>query len=401
MYKKLICLVIALGVSSAVSAQIDTKRFGKGLRFVGEDSSFTLKLGFRFQNLYVGEWTKSNGSGMWKEYDGSFFVRRSRLKFDGFAYTPKLKYKLELGLSNRDISSKNTEEFRNAPNVILDAYVSYNFYKNFSIQFGQGKLPGNRERVISSGNLQFVDRSRLNSRFTIDRDAGLQLKHYHVVGNEFKIKEVIALSQGEGRNVTNGNHGGFDYTFRLELLPFGDFASKGDYVGSAIKREATPKLSLGFTYDHNTNAVRSGGQLGSFFKNADGDYLGKDLNVFFADLMFKYRGFSLMSEYAHKRTGDGVPEVTDAAGTLVGTFFTGRGVNTQLGYMLPSNWELAGRYTTINPFANVSSDEKQYTFGISKFISGHKLKVQTDFTYIDIVSGNDNLLWRTQVDIHF
>ena len=34
----------------------------------------------------------------------SAFIRRARLKFDGFALSPKLKYKLELGLSNRDIA---------------------------------------------------------------------------------------------------------------------------------------------------------------------------------------------------------------------------------------------------------------------------------------------------------
>ena len=50
--------------------------------------------------------------------------------------------------------------------------------KNFEIWFGQGKLPGNRERVISSGNLQQVDRSLLNSLFTIDRDFGFQLRHH-------------------------------------------------------------------------------------------------------------------------------------------------------------------------------------------------------------------------------
>ena len=37
---------------------------------------------------------------------------------------------------------------------ILDAYLKWNFYKNFEIWAGQTKLRGNRERVISSQNLQ-------------------------------------------------------------------------------------------------------------------------------------------------------------------------------------------------------------------------------------------------------
>ena len=54
----------------------------------------------------------------------------------------------------------------------------WNFHENFELWVGQTKLPGNRERVISSANLQQVDRSLLNSRFNIDRDFGFQLRHH-------------------------------------------------------------------------------------------------------------------------------------------------------------------------------------------------------------------------------
>jgi phosphate-selective porin OprO and OprP len=33
---------------------------------------------------------------------------------------------------------------------VLDAVAKWNFAENFSLWFGQAKLPGNRERVISS-----------------------------------------------------------------------------------------------------------------------------------------------------------------------------------------------------------------------------------------------------------
>ena len=39
---------------------------------------------------------------------------------------PKLKYKLELGLSNRDISGAS-EFTSNAPRYILDAVIKWNF----------------------------------------------------------------------------------------------------------------------------------------------------------------------------------------------------------------------------------------------------------------------------------
>ena len=86
--------------------------------------------------------------------------------------------------------------------------MKWNFSGNFVLWAGQTKLAGNRERVVSSGDLQMVDRSLLNSRFNIDRDIGLQLRHHFNLTDTFIVKEVFSISQGEGRNVTTGNLGG-------------------------------------------------------------------------------------------------------------------------------------------------------------------------------------------------
>ncbi len=78
------------------------------------------------------------------------------------------------------------------------------------------------------------------------------------------MREKFSISQGEGRNVTEGNEGGLQYTGRLEFLPFGTFKSKGDYSQSDLKREATPKLMVGFTYNYNQDAVRERGFAGDY-----------------------------------------------------------------------------------------------------------------------------------------
>lgn len=399
MKKFFLSLFVLMGLSWSLQSQITAPKFGKGIQILGKDSTYFTKFGYRFQNLYVGEWTSVDGS--LTDYDGSFFVRRQRLKFNGWAHSPKIKYKLELAFSNRDNSGGTGPEFRRAANIVLDASVSYNFYKNWTIQFGQRKLPGNRERVISSGNLQFVDRSRLNSRYNIDRDVGLQLIHHHTLGETFLMREIVAMSQGEGRNVTEGYFGGFNYSYRVEFLPFGKFQSKGDYIGSAIKYEEKPKLSIGLTYDNNNNSVRERGQLGSFIIDDSGNYVGKTLNTFFADLMFNHKNLSIMAEYAHKQTDDDDPFVFDDAGNEIGTFFTGTGLNIQGGYMTGKGWEVAYRYTNIKPDEGVASEETQHTFGINKFVVGHKLKIQTDFTYATKEGSDDKFIWRTQVDVHF
>jgi phosphate-selective porin OprO/OprP len=245
---------------------IESPKFGKGLfNLVGQDSSWTMKIGARMQFLAISTWEDNESP------ESNFLVRRSRLKFDGYALSPKLKYKIELGLSNRDISgaSKFTS---NAPRYILDAVIKWNFYENFELWFGQTKLPGNRERVISSANLQQVDRSLLNSRFNIDRDLGIQLRHHFKLSNNFVVKDIFSLAQGEGRNVTTGNLGGHQYTGRVELLPFGNFTSKGDYKGSDLKREETPKLAFGVGYDFNNNAVKTRSNQGSYMVIDTGFY---------------------------------------------------------------------------------------------------------------------------------
>ncbi|KAG1652320.1 hypothetical protein GQR58_026409 [Nymphon striatum] len=330
-------------------------KFGNGLfNLVGQDSTWSMKIATRMQFLTIASWDEGNDGGL-VDPEQSFLVRRARLKFDGFAYSPKLKYKLELGLSNRDISGAS-EFTSNAPRYILDAV----------------------NVLFSSGNLQQVDRSLLNSRFNIDRDLGVQIRHHFNLTEKFLVREKLATSMGEGRNITTGNLGGLQHTARLELLPFGAFKSKGDYSGSDLKREETPKLMLAATFDTNRDAVKNRSNQGSYMVNDSGFYQ-TDINTIFLDAMFKYQGFSFMAEYATRSADDPIAKNSD--GSLTGDEVqVGNGLNLQTGYLLKSNWEVSGRYTNIVLDESITgkNPESQYTLGLSKYIAGHKLKVQTD-----------------------
>ena len=407
--QKLILMNLSLLRTTAISmfifASLSTNaqntnapKFGKGLfNLIGKDSTWSMKVGLRFQTLATSNWDAQNGLS---NPASSMMIRRSRLKFDGFAYSPKLKYKVELGLSNRDQSGAS-QYTSNAPRQILDAVLKWNFSGNFVLWFGQTKLPGNRERVISSANLQQVDRSLLNSRFTIDRDMGIQLRHHFNLTDTFLVKEIFSMAQGEGRNITKGNLGGHQYTTRVELFPFGDFASKGDYKGSDLKFEQKPKLSLGFAYDFNNNASKTRSNQGSYMTN-DVGYFSTNISTLFMDAMFKYKGFSLMAEYADRKADDVFAKNAD--GTLTGDVVqVGNGLNLQSGYLLSKTVEVSARYTNISLDKVITGKgaENQYTLGLSKYVSGHSLKVQTDLSYTDIGFKTNQLLYRIQVDIHF
>lgn len=399
-----ICLTSVLAIQAQTQAPDVSLKFGKGLRVTAADSSMYLKMGFRFQSLFNSERSLEDG----QEWNSSFLVRRARLKFDGWALSPKLSYKVELALSNKDLkSSSDYEETSEAPKIILDAALKWKAHKYLEIWVGQAKLPGNRERVVSSQKLQLVDRSLVNSIFNIDREMGIQLRSKFKVG-EFIIKPMASWSFGEGRNITDTNIGGYNYTGRMEFLPFGEFASKGDYFGSDLKREPKPKLAVGLTLNYNEGASRQK-QSGRFLIDEDGNYLQCDMRTMFADMAFKYNGFSVAAEYAHKEIRDDLSltedfdsreDVLDADGR---SYYTGSGFNVQAGYLFKNNIEITSRFTSITPDAEVSfTGQKEYTFGLSKYIVGHNLKLQTDVSLID-KDGTDinKLRYRLQMEFAF
>ena len=398
---RILSLAITLfAITSVQSQEISDTSFGKGLiNFVAKDSSFSVKFAPRFQVRSMSSWDHDGSQYISPEHN--FIVRRARLKFDGFAYSPKLKYKIELGLSNRDISGANDFN-RNTPRYILDAVIMWKFAKNWELWAGQTKLPGNVERVVSSGNLQLIDRSLLNSRFNIDRDLGVQIRHKSNLGGNFITREKFSISQGEGRNVTEGNEGGLQYTARLELLPFGAFKSKGDYSQSDLKREEKPKLMLGFTYNFNEEAVRERGFAGDYMIRTDETIYGTDQTTIFVDAMYKYNGFSFMGEYAKRTADNEIATEIDGVTPTGDVVLTGNALNLQAGYLFKNNYEIAGRYTTLE-FESVTGKDptKQYTLGFNKFVLGHKLKIQSDLSYTTVDGEADNITFRLGFDLHF
>ena len=393
--------LLFVGLLSIVQAQeISDTKFGKGMiNFIAKDSSFSVKFAPRIQSRFQSQWDYNE-----EEYDDAelnFLVRRARLKFGGFAFTPKLKYKIELGLSNRDLSGASVYN-RNTPRYILDAVVMWNFHENFELWAGQTKLPGNIERVVSSANLQLIDRSLLNSKFNIDRDMGIQLRHKTKLGGNWISREKFSISQGEGRNITEGNIGGLQYTSRLELLPFGEFSSKGDYSQGDLKRETSIKAMFGFTYDINNNAVKNRSNMGSYMTQSNGGLFETDITTVFIDGVIKYNGFALTGEYA-SRNADTIEALEADGRTKTGAVVgAGSAINFQGSYLFKNNVEMTLRYTNVD-FKEVTrlSDLQQITYGISKYVVGHSLKIQADLSFSQSSSMRDFVLFRTGFDLHF
>ena len=388
MKKVFILMFICLGAKLSFAQDITRNRFGKGIfNVIAEDSSWSSKVAFRFQTRYDGYYDFADST-----YTDRAYVRRARIKGHGYAFSPRLKYKFEYDVHN---------------GFVLDAVIKWNFAGNWTVWFGQTKLPGNIERVFSSQKMQLVDRSLLNSKFTLDRDAGGQLRHHFKIGNTFLVREIFAFSQGEGLN-QKPESSGHGYTGRIELLPFGNFTKKGDYFASDLKREETPKLMLSATYDYNQKALRTRGQMGDYIST---DLLGelRDLESIFIDAHFKLKGFSFFGEYVNKvtRNGSAVLEGTfdDVLGEFTSvnlSYYTGSAINLQMGYLMKNNWEIAGRFTQVTPEKiTLNNDINQYTIGFSRYVVGHNLKVQGDISLTQEATKENKLMFRLQTEFNF
>ena len=179
------------------------------------------------------------------------------------------------------------------------------------------------------------------------------------------------------------------------------FTSKGDYSSGDLKREPKPKLAITGAYAYNDRTFRSRDQLGSFIEHSNGDYASFTTERVFTDVLFKYKGTSFMFEYANRTSDKELIFDNSIPNTVIGTVYNGEAYNYQMGYLFKNNLEIAGRYTNVQPNSNVGNNSEHYTIGLSKYIVGHKLKFQTDLSYIDIAGADDDLVFRMQFELHF
>lgn len=366
--------------------------FGKGVGMTSPDSLFQMNIRFRMQNRL--EILNDNDE---TSYEAS--IRRLRLRFDGYVGNPKFLYAIQLSFSPKDVGPLEDD---GDLNIIRDAMILYVPNKNWNFGFGQTKLPGNRQRVNSSGALQLTDRSVNNANFNIDRDFGLQAYYMNNHSpNDFGFNIKTAVSTGEGRNWTRTKDDGLAYTGRVELFPLGSFKKGGEYFEGDLMREQTPKLYLGSTYHYNQRARRTNGQQGSLL------YDDKDISSFLADALVKYNGWAFMTSYMMRKTPNESPiAINPVDPTKFNYVYAGSGFDTQLSYIFPKNWEVIGRFSDLKPEDEVfryAPKQKQYSVGLTKYIWEHAFKAQlevskNDFKYFDGQT-KDNWYVRLQIEM--
>jgi phosphate-selective porin OprO and OprP len=338
-------LLTCVGFSALAQTEVDERaviRFDEGLGFHAPDTTFGLNLRFRIQNR-MGLMNYQGGGNAVDEVEAR--MRRLRLRIDGYTKDQRLTYYLQLSFSRDDQDWDNSR----VPNVVRDAMVYYNFSEKFYFGFGQGKLPGNRQRIISSGQLQFTDRSLVNATFNIDRDFGLMFYFSDALADvDFNLKG--AITGGEGRNILKTDNG-IAYTGRVEIMPFGRFTNDGDFSEGDLERETTPKLSLAAGYSFNYKAIRNAGQRGLYLAEH------RNIGTLHGDLMFEYMSWAWYAEVIERQVNDPFILSVDQNPLHI---LSGTGFNTQLSYYFINAWEIAGRYSWLKPSEKLSANEPMH-----------------------------------------
>ena len=365
--------------------------FGKGVGLTSPDSLFQFNIRFRMQNRV----TYIENDGDKPGYDGQ--IRRLRLRFDGYVINPKFLYAIQLSFAPGDVGEIHDGE---NINIIRDAVFFYRPNKNWNFSFGQTKLPGNRQRVNSSGGLQLTDRTINNAKFTIDRDFGFQVHNMNEFKDKFSYNFKAAFTTGEGRNSTEKADDGIAATGKIELMPLGAFTRDGTYFEGDVVREKKPKLLISGAFQQNNHARRTQGQLGNDL------FEKRTMKSVLLDGMFKYNGWAAMMSYMSRTTTENAVTFNPDDATESSYVFVGNGFDYQASYITKSNYEFITRYSIQNVGKDIQTlapNTREISFGVTKYIWEHAFKLQAEINFdkLEYFNGTTKNNWyaRLQVEI--
>lgn len=392
--------IFAVVCHSAVSAQtaavpqdtvqkIQLTHSNKGFVFTTTDEKFQLQIASRLQFRFA---TPDDQNPLtFDDFTGQnsrlFKINRARLKVGGHAYQTWLKYYFEY-----ELSQSNLLDFR----VMIEKFPWLNF------KVGQWKVEFTRERFVSSGEQQLVDRSLINRAFTLDRQQGATIYGHLDGGGMANFNYWLAVLTGNGRGaVTNDDNnlmyfGRAQWNFLGRPVPF----TSGD-----VDISAAPEASLAFAAATNTSqytrfSQAGGGSLEGFENGAPGQY---SVNQFQIETAFNFRGFSWVSEFHRKEIQDNNSgQVTDLGGYYL-----------QAGYFpheilafWPKKLEIASRFARYRPDLDIrDNNQTEFAIAFNWFFVGHKNKLTaelTRFTFEDVtLPQNNETRFRVQYDISF
>ncbi len=389
-YSSLLTLLCSGFTGSAFSSDAVNVTYAKpGITFSTSDERYKVNVHARFQFRYA---TPDDSQPLVPndyliEEGTEFGTNRARLKIKGNVSQPWLRFSMEYDLKN---------------NYLLDYRFRVEKYDWLKFKIGQWKLEYSRERSISSGGQQMLDRSIINRHFTIDRHQAASVYGHIDQGGwiNFNYWAGVGTGTGRGNSADDDSHplyfGRVQWNFLGQEMPF---------VASDINITQTPIASIGFASAVNrskyTRFSSSGGSsLVGFDEGEEGQF---DIEQYNVDAAFLYKGISAQAEYHEKTVKDLLNGGLER--TLSGYYVQGGYFLHQLIPSWPKPLEVAARYASYDPAETNAITQKEKALAFNWFISGHKNKVTVDATRFEY-SGDqsedlDEWRYRVQWDVSF
>jgi len=340
---------------------------GKGFEFHFFDDSYLLQVDFRgqFRASFTDFEKFPDPNEDFPESGTTLAINRARIKIGGHVFKPYYTFYFE-----QDLVGANLLDFR----------VQLEKLPYLKLRVGQWKVRYTRERVISSGKQQGLDRSILNRVFTVDRQQGVSLYGNIDAGSAANFSYWASALTGTGRGGSTVDGNNLMYMLRLQWNPNGEVLG---WSGSDLENHDRFISSIALAGVTNQSRYTSfstsgGGQLFGFEEGVTDQY---KVDQLLFETAFKWRGWSWHQEFHFKRIDD---RVNLEETTLIGNFF-------QLGYFpshalsnFPQKMELFGRYAVYDPNDVLKDDlNSEYTLGLNWFFKGHKNKLTLEYSYLE------------------
>ena len=153
------------------------------------DGRFRLNVGGQMQFRWI--WNYHDQA---PAYVYGFENTRTKLVFSGHMFSRDLTFKVQ-----GDFGAQPSAPGASGPNTLQDAWIRWMVNSDWSLRFGQFKLPYNREFLVDSMYQQVIERSLVSERGNLGRSPGIELTY----GGRNRTFSV-ALSNGGEFNVAPG-----------------------------------------------------------------------------------------------------------------------------------------------------------------------------------------------------
>ncbi len=313
-------------------------------------------------------------------------VNRARMKVGGHAYRPEFKYYLEY-----ELFATNLLDFR----VMYEPLAWLNF------KVGQWKVQYNRERIISSGKQQTMDRSILTRPFTVDRQQGVSVYGRLRGRGLWDFNYWVSVFMGTGRGNTLSDDGNLMYMTRWQWNLTGtplEF-SGSDLEGTSPFQAIVAVAAVTNQSPYTRFSQAGGGQLTGYPTDESGQYR---VNQWMQESAGMYRGFSWQQEFHWKEIKD---LAQGGVRTLMGNLLQCGYFFHQVASWFPARLETFGRYAVYNPFRGAGYLDSEISGGFNYFIHGHRNKLTLEFSYFNVEFADESLRKggriRLQWDVSF